>query len=104
MTYPGPTTRRRLLNGHTEQEMLELEARRGIHAGLLPSNRGDALDGLTGGVAAAEGGMRGWTSQQPFVHVDCPVAHLCILCAGVVEPDYLKEHRCKVKAELAIAV
>ena len=103
MTYPGPTmNRRRLPAGHTEEDLLELEARRGLHAGMLPSNRARAMnvDGVTGGHATEEQTMRGWTAQQPFAHVDCPVMHVCILCAKTVDPDFLREHRCRVRAEL----
>lgn len=86
--------------------MLELEARRGIHAGMLPSNTryADELDGLTGGILSPEQTMRGWSAQQPFSHVDCPVMHVCIMCGKVVDPDYLKDHagkECRVKRELA---
>lgn len=104
MTYPGPTmNRRRLPPGHTEEDLLELEARRGIHAGLLPSNaaRAEILDGISGAAHTKEQDQRGWTAQQPWMHVDCPVLHLCIMCALVVEPDDLRGHHCKVAAELA---
>jgi len=102
MTYPGPSTRRRPLAGHTEADMLELEARRGIHAGMLPTNaaKADYVDGLTGQLHTAEQSMRGWTTQQPFHHVDCPVSHICILCGRKTDPDFLRDHRCKVAAEL----
>lgn len=86
--------------------MLELEARRGVHAGLLPSNarNAEAVDGLTGMNHTPEQAMRGWTSQQPFVHVDCPVLHRCIMCGKTVDPDDLREHfnvTCRVRKELA---
>lgn len=102
MTYPGPSTRRRPLPGHTERDMLELEARRGIHVGILPSANHEQLDGVTGMVHTVEQDMRGWTAQQPWSHLDVPVVHICILCATMVEPDFLRDHRCKVAAELAV--
>ncbi len=87
--------------------MLELEARSGIHAGLLPSNaRGaEAVDGLTGMTHTPEQSMRGWTSQQPFSHVDCPVMHRCIMCGKPVDPDELRDHfnvKCRVLRELRL--
>lgn len=104
MTYPAPTTSRRRLPYHTDADMLELEARRGIHAGMLSANarNADMLDGLTGGILSPEQTMRGWTAQQPFVHVDCPVLHVCILCSKKVDPDYLKDHpaECRVRRHL----
>lgn len=103
MTYPAPTTRRRIPH-HTAEEMLELEARSGIYAGALPSARARAemLDSVTGTLATPEQSMRGWTAQQPFVHVDCPVMHRCVMCALTVDPDYLRDHArdCKVEREL----
>ena len=99
MTYPAPG-RRRALPNHTLEETLELEARSGIHAGILPSNQGDVLDGFTGTVHTAEQDMRGWTAQQPFTHVDCPVMHLCVMCAAVIDPDFLRDHACKVARAL----
>lgn len=106
MTYPAPTTHRRRLPYHSEQDMLELEARRGIHAGMLPSNasRAEEMDGVTGGLATPEQKMRGWSAQQPFVHVDCAVMHHCILCGSVIDPDYLKDHanKCRVRRQLEL--
>lgn len=109
MTYPAPMTRRQSLPLHTMEETLELEARRGIHAGLLPSNQGgDLLDGFTGSVHTPEQSMHGWTAQQPFSHVDCPVMHLCIFCAKVIDPDFLRDHQltgtspCRVLKELSV--
>jgi hypothetical protein len=100
----APTRNRRPLPYHSEIEMLELEARRGIHAGMLPSNQnGDAMDGVTGGRISAEAQERGWTSQQPWSHVDCPVMHICVLCGKTVDPDYLRDHaqtKCRVRREL----
>lgn len=81
-------------------ETLEIEARAGIHAGLLPSNAGPEMDGWSGMPLAPEQTMRGWTAQQPFVHVDCPVMHFCILCSGIVDPDFLRDHTCKVARAL----
>lgn len=103
--HAAPGQRRRNLPGHTDEEMLRLEARRGIHAGMLPSNiaRAEPVDGLTGGSAAPEGAMRGWTAQQPWTHVDCPVMHYCIMCAREVDPDRLRDHQCHVRAELEAA-
>ena len=100
----GPAMRRRLPPGHTERDMLELEARRGIHAGMLASNvaRAVELDGVTGGPTGAENKMRGWTAQQPFHHVDCPVMHLCVLCGKGLEPDFLRDHKCRVALELSV--
>lgn len=106
MTTPGPRgmSRRRLAN-HTEQETLELEARQGIYVNHLPSARATAevLDAVTGTVLTPEQEMRGWTAQQPFVHVDCPVMHICVMCALVIDPDYLRDHErdCAVTKELA---
>lgn len=84
--------------------MLELEARRGIHAGMLPANlsRAEEMDSLSGGVATPEQSMRGWSAQQPFVHVDCDVMHVCILCGKEIDPDYLKSHvgDCRVAKQL----
>ena len=105
MTYPGPPgmSRRRLAN-HTEAETLELEARQGIYVNALPSARASAevLDAVTGTVLTPEQTMRGWTAQQPFVHVDCPVMHICVMCAVLTDPDYLRDHArdCKVTREL----
>lgn len=107
MTYPAPTRNRQRLPNHTVEETLEIEARRGIHAGMLPSNRGDAMDGWTGTVHTPEQDMRGWTAQQPFAHVDCPVMHVCIFCAKVLDPDFLRDHQlagktpCKVLKAVA---
>lgn len=83
--------------------MLELEARAGLHAGLLPSNAGDAMDGMTGASLTAEQTMRGWTAQQPWSHVDCPVMHICIFCGKTADPDLLRDHArdCLVAKELA---
>ena len=101
--HGGPTLKRRRLPYHSERDMLELEARAGIHAGMLPSSAGlDLVDGLTGGVHSPQQDMRGWTVQQPFEHVDCPVNHPCILCAKVVDPDFLRDHNCAVKRELEL--
>lgn len=97
----GPTTNRRRLLNHTEHDMLELEARAGIYAGTR-SNIGDKLDGLSGGVHSPQQDMRGWTVQQPFTHVDCPVLHLCIMCTKVVDPDFLRDHQCAVLHELEL--
>lgn len=105
VTYqPGPTSQRRRLPYHSEQDMLELEARAGIYANGLPSSptRGQVMDGWSGQMLTPEQTMRGWTAQQPWVHVDCPVMHLCILCAHLVDPDYLRDHArdCAVAKEL----
>lgn len=83
--------------------MLELEARRGIHAGMLPTNlaKADYVDGLTGSLATPEQRMRGWTTQQPYSHVDCPVIHVCIMCGRKTDPDFLRDHKCRVAEELA---
>jgi hypothetical protein len=106
MTQPGPSTRRRRLPYHTDADMLELEARGGIHAGLLGSNKSawsDALDGIHGGVHTPEQDIRGWTAQQPFDHVDCPVTHGCVLCWRPVDPDHIRDHKCKVAIFLEAA-
>lgn len=104
MTYPGPPTRRRRLPNHTEEETLELEARQGIYVNALPTARarGEVLDGWSGQALQAEQTMRGWTAQQPFVHVDCPVMHRCVMCSRLVDPDFLRDHArdCKVMKEL----
>jgi hypothetical protein len=87
--------------------MLELEARRGVHVGMLPSNQRDpALTGPVqhGDPKEADLEWRGWTAQQPYTHVDSDVLHLCVLCAGVVQPDFLRQHNCPVTEELARAV
>ena len=97
----GPTSNRRRLATHSDLDMLELEARSGIYAGAR-SNGGDELDGLTGGVHSVQQDMRGWTAQQPFTHVDCPVSHLCIMCNKVVDPDFLRDHQCAVLQELEL--
>jgi hypothetical protein len=96
--YPSPSTRRRALPHHTDAETLELEARAGVYA----RPRHEPMDGLSGMPLQAEQTMRGWTAQQPFVHVDCPVQHLCVMCALVVDPDYLRDHArdCAVTLEL----
>lgn len=84
--------------------MLELEARAGVHAGMLPSNAGgDVMDGVTGGVWSPEQSQRGWTAQQPWSHIDCPVLHFCVLCGRTVEPDFTRDHalkECKVKRKM----
>lgn len=80
---------------------MRLEARRGIHAGMLPSNTAPDIDGVNGMPVAPEQNMRGWTAQQPWTHVDCPVMHFCILCNDELDPDYLRDHRCPVQLELA---
>lgn len=105
MTYPGPTLRRQRLTGHSEAEMLELQARAGVHAGLLPTNRvgHTDLDGMTGAPVTSEQSQRGWTAQQPWGHVDCPVLHVCVLCAEYIDPDHLRQHVCAVALELAHA-
>lgn len=108
MTYPGPRgmSRRRLPN-HTEAETLELEARQGIYVNAMPSALASAevLDSITGTMMTPEQTMRGWTAQQPFVHIDCPVMHRCVLCATLVDPDYLRDHArsCAVAKELTPA-
>lgn len=106
MTYPGPHTRRNRLPNHTYEETLELEARQGIYVNALPSARANAqpVDGWSGSVLTPETTMRGWTAQQPWVHVDCPVMHRCIMCAVIVDPDELRDHArgCKVERELAV--
>ena len=102
MTQPSPSRNRRRLPYHTDADMLELEARGGIHAGMLPSNYLNAtpVDGVSGLAHTAEQDARGWTTQQPWSHVDCPVMHLCILCAKRVDPDDLRGHVCRVAFEL----
>lgn len=100
MTYPGPQgMRRRRLANHTEEETLELEARQGVY--VRPT--GDVLDGWSGAALTPEQQMRGWTAQQPWVHVDCPVMHVCVMCSLLVDPDYLRDHArdCAVTLELA---
>lgn len=106
MTQPGPSTRRRRLPYHTDADMLELEARAGIHAGLLPANQSawsDALDGVHGGVHSPEQDMRGYTAQQPWDHVNVPVSHGCILCWQRVDPDDMRGHNCPVNTYLEVA-
>lgn len=104
MTYPGPSPQRRRLPYHSEQDMLELEARQGIYVNALPAarEREQVLDAWSGTVLTPETNMRGWTAQQPFVHVDCPVMHRCVLCAIIVDPDFLRDHErdCTVAREL----
>lgn len=105
MTSLASPGRRRRLPNHTEDETLELEARAGIYVNALPTARARAeeLDGVTGYVLAPEQTMRGWTAQQPFVHVDCPVMHRCVMCSFLVDPDFLRDHArdCKVMKELS---
>lgn len=81
--------------------MLELEARRGIHVGILPSANHDVIDGISGMMHTPEQDMRGWSAQQPWSHVYA-TPHICILCATLVQPDFLRDHHCKVAAELAV--
>jgi len=104
VTYPGPTSKRRRLPYHSEADMLELEARQGIYVNALPAAREHAqpLDSWSGTVLTPETSMRGWTAQQPFVHVDCLVMHRCVLCAKLLDPDYLRDHArdCLVMKEL----
>jgi hypothetical protein len=85
-------------------EQDELDARRPVHAGILPSNKswGTSASFSWGGSASVseEESMRGWTAQQPFSHVDCDVMHLCIYCAVYLDPNRLRQHECAVRREL----
>lgn len=99
MTYPIPHNRRRRLPYHTDADMLELEARQGLHAGLLNDNQSawsDALDGVHGMPHTPEQDAFGWTAQQPWDHVACPVTHACVLCGNAVDPDFIRGHVCRV--------
>lgn len=90
----------------TPDEQDELDARRPVHAGMLPTNIASHVY-VTGSMYNAQGGayspeedMRGWTAQQPFTHVECYVLHTCIYCAENLDPNLLRQHECAVRREL----
>lgn len=105
-TPQGPTPRsfRPLVTPAEEDEQA---ARRPVHAGMLQANIEHHVY-ITGSMYSADGGayspeedLRGWSAQQPFSHVDCDVMHLCVFCAKMVDPDFLRAHDCRVLLELA---
>lgn len=106
MTYPAPTQSRKRRRVSYEEE-LELEARRSVHAGVLPANLERAQvsnsDWYADSAVTLEQQQRGWTAQQPFAHVDCDVMVICVFCARSLDPDYLRQHDCPVLEEVESA-
>ena len=74
----------------TPWEEVQLAARAGVDASSLPSNRALPND------VTAESLHRGWTVQQPYTHITCPVPLACVLCAEELDTrDWIK-HDCAV--------
>lgn len=72
----------------------DLEARRGVYANGLPSNRELPND------VTAESLVPGWTAQQPYVHLRCVVALACALCGSGLDRLNWGAHLCRVEALL----
>lgn len=44
----------------------------------------------------AESLHRGWTTQQPYAHLHCVVAPVCVLCGGKLDARNWGAHDCPV--------
>lgn len=71
-----------------------LATRRDVYASDLPSNR-DLPNDVT-----QESLLPGWTAQQPYAHLRCAVALVCVLCGCHLDPLNWGAHLCPVEAAL----
>lgn len=78
----------------TPWDQLTLNARQGVYASSLPSNRALPND------VTLESLELGWTVQEPYAHVGCVVALNCVLCGESIDPRNWTRHECTVRSIL----